>query len=639
MSLLTDLVAYWKLDESSGTRADSHGLLDLAEAGTVGSVSGVVGSAASGFGTSDYLSRAKADFLIPAGGVLTVACWVNIASASDGHICGIRHAYPDSIQWVVQSASGNFRVYVRGDGGSDDIAAVAATLDEWVFLVAEIDAGAGTLSIQANDGTPGTGLWSGSAADPGVSAVFSVGCPTLNPSVLDGSVDELGVWTRALTSGERTSLYNSGAGLAYPFSPPPISATATNTLTLTQSVNVTVRHDLAVSDTLVLTQSAAYTARFDRLAQNALVLTSTGVGHLFDYSIATNTLTLSQSVENTVRHDRDANNTLTISQSVDCDSTLIRAASNTLTLTQSADCVVYHSRTASNVLNLTQNSIGSLDDLSMASNTLSLNQTVQCAARFNRSTSSSLILTQVVSVRLIASRTASNVLAFTQEASGIAEVGDIFDVECSNTLSLTQSASGRLTIDKSVSNALILTQSVFGTTETMPIFIRGAQSNLTLVQDVDVQLVRTLNIYGTLEKADVYFGSLLHGQRWLYSDVTRKRQALNEATQRIDCLSFIGVMASASQPLQFPRGTDTLVPVAIERACYEVALAILSGVDPDTERDNLSVTVQAYGGLRTEYDRTGVPAHYAAGIPSATAWQYLLPFLEPQLGIHNNRVS
>ena len=173
----------------------------------------------------------------------------------------------------------------------------------------------------------------------------------------------------------------------------------------------------------------------------------------------------------------------------------------------------------------------------------------------------------------------------------------------------------------------------------MATIVRQVESVLTLVQNVEAELVTTFNIYGTLAGADAYHGSMLRGQRWTYSDQIRKRQALNEATMRIDTLNFAGVKAVASQPLQFPRGTDTLVPVAIERACYEVANALLKGVDPDTERDNLTAVVQAYGGLRTEYDPTSVPAHFSAGIPSFTAWQLLLPYLEPQLGMVNRRIS
>ena len=53
-SLLTDLLAYWKLDEAAGTRADSHGAFDLMEydiylepaPGSTSAVGGVLGDAA-----------------------------------------------------------------------------------------------------------------------------------------------------------------------------------------------------------------------------------------------------------------------------------------------------------------------------------------------------------------------------------------------------------------------------------------------------------------------------------------------------------------------------------------------------------------------------------------------------------------
>ncbi len=33
----------------------------------------------------------------------------------------------------------------------------------------------------------------------------------------DGKIDEVGLWTREITSAEETTLYNSGDGLQYPF--------------------------------------------------------------------------------------------------------------------------------------------------------------------------------------------------------------------------------------------------------------------------------------------------------------------------------------------------------------------------------------------------------------------------------------
>lgn len=173
----------------------------------------------------------------------------------------------------------------------------------------------------------------------------------------------------------------------------------------------------------------------------------------------------------------------------------------------------------------------------------------------------------------------------------------------------------------------------------MPTIIRSVESVLLLTQSVVVSNGTTLPIYGTVEKADNYFSMDLNGQRWMYTDRLRRVQALMKATKLIDRLNFIGDRTSDDQPLQFPRGTDTLVPVDIEQACYEVAQALLKGVDPDTERDNLSATVQAFGGLRSEFDRSFVPPYIAAGIPSAAAWNLLLPYLLDNSGIEFRRVS
>ena len=173
----------------------------------------------------------------------------------------------------------------------------------------------------------------------------------------------------------------------------------------------------------------------------------------------------------------------------------------------------------------------------------------------------------------------------------------------------------------------------------MPTISRSVESILLPTQELVVANGSTLPIYGTPEEADNYHGSMLEGQRWLYADRHTRVAALVSATKRIDRLNFIGVQAVEGQPLQFPRGTDTVVPVDIRQACYELALALLKGVDPDTEADNLVVTTQAYGGLRTDYDRSTAPPYFRAGIPSQTAWNLLLPYLEPRLGLDLRRVS
>jgi hypothetical protein len=46
---------------------------------------------------------------------------------------------------------------------------------------------------------------------------FDIGDRSNGSFPFNGSVDEFGIWKRALTSAEISSLYNSGNGLKYPF--------------------------------------------------------------------------------------------------------------------------------------------------------------------------------------------------------------------------------------------------------------------------------------------------------------------------------------------------------------------------------------------------------------------------------------
>lgn len=166
-------------------------------------------------------------------------------------------------------------------------------------------------------------------------------------------------------------------------------------------------------------------------------------------------------------------------------------------------------------------------------------------------------------------------------------------------------------------------------------------------------------IYGSVEDADDYFATRLHEQVWSDASSQDKDAALLRATKIIDRLNFKGYKkpvydylqttdcpeqseintANASQILEFPRDTDTAVPEDIELACYEIAYALLDGVDPELELENLSVSSQGYASARTTYDRGRNPLeHLNAGIPSAFAWSVLKPFLRDSGSIKLSRV-
>lgn len=137
-------------------------------------------------------------------------------------------------------------------------------------------------------------------------------------------------------------------------------------------------------------------------------------------------------------------------------------------------------------------------------------------------------------------------------------------------------------------------------------------------------------MYGTLIDAETYFTNRLHVDAWDEETDANKTKALNEAQQRIDLLSYRGTAVGTTV---FPRyygdssdGTET-VPDNIKKAGYECAYALLDGVDPELEQENLAVSSESIVGTRTSYNRDNMLDHIKSGIPSAYAWRFLLYYL------------
>lgn len=141
--------------------------------------------------------------------------------------------------------------------------------------------------------------------------------------------------------------------------------------------------------------------------------------------------------------------------------------------------------------------------------------------------------------------------------------------------------------------------------------------------------------YRNRDDAQVYFDDHLNSEPWNCATEPQQVKALIEGTRRIDRLAIAGVKNKEAQLLKFPRGSDTVVPVAIHEACYEIALAILDEV----EDEDRSVTSRSFGGIRTTYDVSVNQPWLTAGILSKEAWIMLLPYLSKTREIKLNRES
>jgi len=145
--------------------------------------------------------------------------------------------------------------------------------------------------------------------------------------------------------------------------------------------------------------------------------------------------------------------------------------------------------------------------------------------------------------------------------------------------------------------------------------------------------------YTSITEAKVYFNDRLSVDPWTCATSDQRRRALAQATTLIDRLNFAGCRADTNQVNQFPRDTDTVVPQDIKNATSEIALALLDGVDPQIEYENLTLRSQAYAGLRANYDQELVNPHFLAGIPSIMAWRFLAPYLRDPYEVHVERIN
>ncbi len=224
MSLLTSLICYWKLDEASGNGLDSHGTDPLTDNNTVGSASGKIGNARDfEASSSEWLQRADRASLSTGDIDFTIAGWVNAESftANDGYIASKMNAALANPEYRLfyNGTTSRFQFELYGAGVSRG-AAVANTLGApstatWYYIVAWHDSVANTVNIQVNDGGVDSTGTSGGGQD--TASVFCLGSRAGDANTFwDGLLDEWAYWERTLTSGERTSLYNGGAGLAYP---------------------------------------------------------------------------------------------------------------------------------------------------------------------------------------------------------------------------------------------------------------------------------------------------------------------------------------------------------------------------------------------------------------------------------------
>ncbi len=213
MPLTANLVAYWKLDETSAgtspvTRVDIHGGFNATDVNSAASGAGKINNGAL-LVPPDYLSVAHNAALGPL--LLSVQAWIKTGVtdkwilSKEAGTTGYRLLMGGSggLQWQVHNGSSGFQSAGNATNIADGL---------WHHCVGTYD---GTQSrLYRNGVLQGTAVTT-TYSPPAAAGTLLLGT---RPGIFDnwsGTLDEIGIWSRALSEAEITELYNAGAGLAY----------------------------------------------------------------------------------------------------------------------------------------------------------------------------------------------------------------------------------------------------------------------------------------------------------------------------------------------------------------------------------------------------------------------------------------
>lgn len=232
-TLWNGLVAYWNLNEVSGNRAAAVGGAGLAliDNNTVGSTTGVNSLGASFVAAdSESLTCASSAILQIDGTTgISISIWLNVPSAATipNILCKTDTGFTD-FEWQIPVVGGlpgfyGLSLYVDGGDGSftnywEVDSFREAPLNEWVHWLFTFNPPDGSTAPHAYINSVSSEELNSPNGSPTTphhgSAGLSLGSlGTLQKSTF--AADELAIWNRVLTSRERTSLYNGGAGKFY----------------------------------------------------------------------------------------------------------------------------------------------------------------------------------------------------------------------------------------------------------------------------------------------------------------------------------------------------------------------------------------------------------------------------------------
>ncbi len=204
------------MDELTGTRVDHIGGLNLTQVNSVPGVTGKVRNAAQFAiaSANTYLRGINSSLYDLGASAFTIAFWIKVTSIPAVFMTVISQG--DSLNagqynWRILVAPNTGQIQLAFQGGHSILnSTVNLVAGNWTFVV--LWQNSTSLNMQQNNGTIDTNAATFFSLG-GAGGTFDFGAIGAGLSELNGLIDSTQVWNRVLTAGERTTLWNNGAGV------------------------------------------------------------------------------------------------------------------------------------------------------------------------------------------------------------------------------------------------------------------------------------------------------------------------------------------------------------------------------------------------------------------------------------------
>jgi len=213
------------MNETSGDAVDSYGSLDFAEAGTGSGVSYTTGGVVYNnvrvrLDTDSYFATANTSSFPSYGSDswFSVAMWVYATTLVGAAQVGIGQWDGSSVGWYLGCSYDGYWVAFHQNSLGGDGARIAATEDQWAFLVAKfqlVDSPWPYKGMLSLDGGAFTTWQFFSAPVSNAGTALTVFANQSNGNQLESYMGPISAWNREITDDDVDALYNSGSGITY----------------------------------------------------------------------------------------------------------------------------------------------------------------------------------------------------------------------------------------------------------------------------------------------------------------------------------------------------------------------------------------------------------------------------------------